>query len=596
MDQPVFVPEQGMFVTSQEAVVLREKIDGIWKEPYEVAQELQKRISKAQGRLKKTNPQIALRTEKFTWRNVHNQIDELQSIYEEERMQGTGGFVRRGLNKIGKNASTFEKWLKLVPQNESYAAPITGAFQVVLSMGRRMHEVRREIFDALVEIPELFEGIDRWIKLYGQLDDDLLMKTASNLCAEILRVLCEIVSHFGESHGKKFMQVTFKIDSYERRLSYHVEDMRKAHGRFKNAIEACSGKLLGATYDISYLTNSRIAQISERQEHLIQITMQTMQLLQDPEKLSEESRRNVVLSAFHRQLCENAVDSSREKENVQEPEKSRSMGKEKNMKRIKLAHIPEFDPEVGHRHIKLCRHNSEVTQDDDMERLGWVKRSEMFRSFLIDRRSGYLLIEGNMRDDRVCHQSSLSLLIAEMAELLEIVRPTVFVTHFCGLHAQEPGCFRDIRDLLIEFIGQLLMKWDTGAFGKPLVEGDLKSKLESRDHDVLVQVFITLLSKVPKPWTIFLFIDAIDMYETPERLNDTMVVIRELLDLVETEARRKKSRTIKLLVTAPASTIEVGNEFEAREGQSRLMVPDALDESMMDDVGLVDMVHSVGLG
>jgi hypothetical protein len=89
----------------------------------EIIADSQSRLQNNDKGYKKIDPK------NFSWKDVQKGIDQGVKAYNKEN-----GPVKRGFRKLGDNAETFEKWVRLLPEGNIYTGTISGAFQVVLSV------------------------------------------------------------------------------------------------------------------------------------------------------------------------------------------------------------------------------------------------------------------------------------------------------------------------------------------------------------------------------------------------------------------------------------------------------------------------------
>jgi hypothetical protein len=201
-------------------------------------------------------------------------------------------------------------------------------------------------------------------------------------------------------------------------------------------------------------------------------------------------------------------------------------------------------------------------------------------------------VEGNFGDEMYTYQSPFSFFVAEMQKLLHIMRYTIVLTHFCGMQVQDfRRRFGDARDMLASLLGQLLQQWDDHAFGQPNVR---KTDFEAKEDDLekwkispLGQVLRTLVLQIPAPWTIFFLVDAIDMYETGEKVRRTMQAMDYLISLVH-GANSNGQVVVKLMVLTPGISTAVGGLFTK---ELRISLPEAFDDNQreVDDLGEIYM-------
>lgn len=65
-------------------------------------------------------------------------------------------------------------------------------------MAKRIHEVRKEIFEALADVPEGFADIRDYLDIYKNLESKQLNETAAAFFTSSLRVLQRIMRYFGK--------------------------------------------------------------------------------------------------------------------------------------------------------------------------------------------------------------------------------------------------------------------------------------------------------------------------------------------------------------------------------------------------------------
>lgn len=247
--------------------------------------------------------------------------------------------------------------------------------------------------------------------------------------------------------------------------------------------------------------------------------------------------------------------------------------------------------------MKLLRFNHEELKDNLEEcaslhgSLGlraqdestWVVQQEELQLWLTLPESRDLLIIGNRSDAALDDLTPLSLVCAELVRLCSISKDTIVVTHFCGLHSDYD---RDERagfaGMLATLIGQLIHQSKAKKFDLNLSSVEsVRKKIRKLDLNCLCDVFEDLVHQIPKDKIFYCIIDGISLYETWEygsENGDVIAVLETLFGLVDT-ADRKKFASVKLLLTCPGDSMNIGDlddGFPLEAGET-LVVPEYID-------------------
>jgi hypothetical protein len=255
--------------------------------------------------------------------------------------------------------------------------------------------------------------------------------------------------------------------------------------------------------------------------------------------------------------------------------------------------IPKFDAKRTQFDILTCFAQGSSLSSLEVGRLALIKHSPIFRKWILESTTSRAIhCDANSDVGPADYISTASFLCAETAHLLELFKQTVVLSYFCGLRATPAsGTRADAKDLMRSLLGQLLEYQTTGLFQDGSIENRLLEGPKSRKLSGLCEIFEALVLQMPEDWSVVCFIDGIEFYETMQRVEGTLEVIRFLLKLIK-KLKRHGGPTLKLMVTAAKMSLMVGREF--RPAHRIVCSEDPVEESILPaDVLAGDILRGI---
>ncbi|KAL3428634.1 hypothetical protein BDV09DRAFT_190782 [Aspergillus tetrazonus] len=141
------------------------------------------------------------------------------------------GKIRAGLRRLGENSRVFEAWAALLPSGSDCATVISGGLKLILTAAARLSDLRREISDALVEIPSRLTCIHQALNIFKGSKD-------------LHRCICPL------SQPKRMVKQLIMPEklglsllwqgSYEQNMDSLLQNIRTESERFDRAARLCS--------------------------------------------------------------------------------------------------------------------------------------------------------------------------------------------------------------------------------------------------------------------------------------------------------------------------------------------------------------------
>jgi hypothetical protein len=166
-------------------------------------------------------------------------------------------------------------------------------------------------------------------------------------------------------------------------------------------------------------------------------------------------------------------------------------------------------------------------EDEGTHRLTQAAKSDELRTFLrTPTLSSALAIHANSSDTTIL--SPLSLLGAQLAQILFSANTPIVLVYFCSLQAEAWDPRSNATGLIASLTGQLL-SYPSQTFDLSFVDSEVAQLLEQDDFPQLVQLFLSLLHQLPPDAYVFCFIDEVSVNETPEREEDMRKLLATLV-------------------------------------------------------------------
>ncbi|KAF7558198.1 hypothetical protein G7Z17_g14 [Cylindrodendrum hubeiense] len=191
-----------------------------------------------------------------------------------------------------------------------------------------------------------------------------------------------------------------------------------------------------------------------------------------------------------------------------------------------------------------------------------------FRQWAVDPRCRELLVHGHLRGDfRVSAISQFSAVLVENLRNVPNFRTVVFICseHLCP-DDPDAGGTSLIKSLIVQLLDQQDFNFST-------ISQKIKIPLlKSNDIHQLCLLFLWLVRQLDKKLSLFIVIDSINKYESPEYLEGRHVY-KVLLDVLKLTARKERVPQVKILLTSPTDTVKVRDAFNEKDILSMSDVP-----------------------
>lgn len=81
------------------------------------------------------------------------EVSKAEEKYKLEDVKGFWGSLRNGFRKFGDSQKALTAWIALLPTESHYLSVLCGGLKLILGAAGRLHDLREEIFAAILEIP-----------------------------------------------------------------------------------------------------------------------------------------------------------------------------------------------------------------------------------------------------------------------------------------------------------------------------------------------------------------------------------------------------------------------------------------------------------
>lgn len=548
----MYSQDTSSFVTVEEISRLDEEQKTIWGEALKEVTALVKIIEEYQKELKKKDPGFKMIDPRTaSWSDVMKAIQEGVVHCETEEMSGPKGFLRHGFRKLGKNARIFESWLKFLPQENNYLSPLCASFHIILTIARRVHDVREEHLSALSSIEDDLGFIQEYLNIYP---DRTLKESAAALYVSMLRVLQHVMIFFNKGTLRKAGRAFLKLDNYGAPFEDLVQQMNDCKSRFRDRAEVSlhrNVKVMGGMVarmeeDMARNMEELREERKAHNETKLAFNEATLAMNALSRALMETDRRRIDEMDYSVKLLDNGTKPSRLIEVMQQ------LG---------------FDSAQADQDSLECLSYSVNFDAESIECLDWIKRSAAFQDWVIAPDSRILLIECDERT--TLPTTYASFLCAEITHLISCVKDAVVLTYFGGLRYRSLEGIASAKGVMVSFLGQILTNWpahwDTPRLEKVELEGPSEVTLSE-----LYRAFRSVVSSFPTGSLLYILIDSIEYLELPDLRKKTQRMVRTLAQLC-TPVNAEGGVIVKFLMTTPNRTTVVADYLGP---ENVLYVPD----------------------
>ncbi|KAI0427952.1 hypothetical protein F5Y09DRAFT_314759 [Xylaria sp. FL1042] len=569
----VYSERGGNFVTVQEGEK-QEKISiEMWKQVdtekerlFDLIEQVQKKI-KDQGNSRLSSMELR----HCTWDQVMVQVKETSLLWKSSSRRSSRAM--RCIDKLGQNSEAFKSWLDLLPDGD-YGASISGVFAIIIGAAGRYTKVEDDIFQTLVEIPEVLERSRRYIKIYADLRDNSLERRTFDLFRSIIRTLCHVMQFFKDSTARKFSESILKQGSYKKELIESLAEVTKNSEKvLEEANECLAWRLLKQ--------ENMLRQTDEKTDQGLHILQSIHQLLLASQILGAQTRGHngengtTSTAAYHTMAAIESLTSDQKDESNgdsyysagrQNRGSKRAFARDSVRRAEKLLQLLRYDPGAISADVNTCLELGEALNEDKKAHAATTIQNTRFREFMTGNlESSSLLINGRVDLSSTEGLSSLSFVAAKLVRISETIdspstSPYV-VKYFCKQHPpflSESAVSPPIA-MMASLVGQLLAQMirKTLDVDLSILTRDKWKKTENFKLKTLWDIFQELTYQLPSQSVLLCIIDDIGMYEIAPLSKETEAIIRGLARLVP-----KHDRIVfKLLVTCEGRALDISKYF-----------------------------------
>ncbi|KAF2684959.1 hypothetical protein K458DRAFT_366444 [Lentithecium fluviatile CBS 122367] len=572
-------------------------------------------------------PEYSIRTQ-GTWADIYKRLQCARVQYDGTKSGFLGRF-KRGYRRLADQSAIANQTLEMIPDNE-YVSPVKAAVQVLVF--QVASNARQEITATFEEgsLEDIFAKIEVFVATFPK--DENITSASVNLLACILKAIEEgiafFLSHtliragkaaaslFGVQYQKQLLDSIAEIEVNSTKLVEqaklsHIAGTRQAINLILEGIEQIT--LIGVS------NKEGLKIVVEKTDRILQ---QNVQILHGVQQLRTESKSDSkyvegLLKQVKSFLDEDEIRRTRTPSPAPSPQPPWSLQfqppppypqylqpwpipgdygwmhqQQMNLK-YHQAQLPQPTIHTNAILAVLPGLNLDRTDIDAIMELGeaillkYRKRTQQivvskeFCDWARSANSCKLLIQGDAGNDSTQAELAMALVSASLMQSLRSRDHFISLVFFCGKHLEPEDEPLGATAMASSFIAQLLQQHyaDTAFKQQDL---DLES-LQAGDIGVLCTMFERLVRQLPREKTLVCVIDAVDAYETEELEADMRTVLRCLLRLVQD---RSVSPAIKVLVTSPAGTIGVHEEF-GDEDESILLMESL--QSSGEDAGIWEL-------
>ncbi|KAI1274635.1 hypothetical protein F5Y07DRAFT_410066 [Xylaria sp. FL0933] len=513
-----------------------------------------------------------------TWDQVMVQVRETSLSWKSSSRRSSRAM--RCIDKLGQNSEAFKSWLDLLPDGD-YGASISGVFAIIIGAAGRYTKVEDDIFQALVEIPEVLERSRRYVKIYADLRDNSLERRTFDLFRSIIRTLCHVMQFFKDSAVRKFSESILKQSSYKKDLIESLAEVRKNSEKVLEEANQClAWRLLRQ--------ESMLRQTEEKTDQGLHILQSIHQLLLASQILDAKSRGELLTlnsryevsdtigTTVHHTTTAIEGATSYQKDELNKYSHHSESGQGRGSKRAfirdsvrkadRLLRLLKYDPGAISADVNTCLKLGEALNDEKKTRAATMIQNAKFREFMAGNLvSSSLLINGRVDLSSAEGLSPLSFVAAKLVRISETTdspsaSPYV-VKYFCKQHPPFLGqsAVSPPVAMMASLVGQLLAQMieETLDLDLSMLTRDKWKKVEQLNLKTLCDIFQELTYQLPSQSVLLCIIDDIGVYEIAPLVKETDTVIRGLAGLVP----RHEQTVFKLLVTCEGRALDISKYF-----------------------------------
>ncbi|KAH7312721.1 hypothetical protein B0I35DRAFT_437582 [Stachybotrys elegans] len=458
------------------------------------------------------------------------------------------------IDKVGQHSDALQSWLELLPGGD-YGSSISGAFKLLIGAASHYGKAEETVIQALSDIPCIMEGARRYVERYRQMRGQFLEQRTFELFRAILKLLCHIMQFFIDRKSKRFLGSLVKQDSYK-------EDLREALEEVQKRAQAVNEEAVHAQGEMVLNINEH----TEEMVKMLRIFHQNFELL----KTSPYFSQGTSYPQEPLQIKASPYDLANVDYSVVDIQRSVSPAfpAQKETRKVKMDQLLQdvhFDANELPRDIFVLSKLVPSLGTSDRARAAALISHPLFKQFLVEvQHSTGLLVNGNNNAVSANGVSPLSIVAVELARRpLPEDLPIFSLQYFCTEHHSppivDPTAVRHASStsMMASLIGQLATQLSTK--GITHIPDYKRDKIQNREPKSLCKMFRKLLQRTPPRSVVFCIIDEISWYETSLLLQNTQIVMKNLVEL--SEGRGDHGQNLKLLVTSQHRAREVSRLF-----------------------------------
>ncbi|KAL4812685.1 hypothetical protein BDW67DRAFT_188465 [Aspergillus spinulosporus] len=495
-----------------------------------------------------------------TWEEVLDEVNRAAETYHSRA--AVWGKIRAGLRRLGDNSKVFDAWAALLPSGSDCATVISGGLKLILTAAARLSDLRREISDALVEIPSRLTCIHQALNIFKGSKD--LHRCSISLYVATLALLHNIVSWYRTTAIKKLGLSLLLQGSYGQNMDSLLENLRAESERFDRAARLCSYGAIEETRLIS-IKNEQI---------LSSYVDQSMTRWDDfqAELRSDQASTRDGIHAIQHQVSDlhaimkrflgshDAVDpKTLDVRGPMLPSDKAAINRRNQQMYLRSRDYAfsalNYDPSALEKDLAANLHNVWHLPLPYQNRLLAAIQTPKLHTWITTPNSSALFLNLNTPAVSPLHASP-SFLPAKLIQSINEQPSENIITLacFCGAHARPTVSHYGPQGTMRSLVAQLLESYP----GFDLQTVQRTAQLRGDDVHGLCEIFHDLVSQLPADVVVFCVVDGVTAFEERVGLRESgEEVVQALVQTVQECVQRKPASgrcVFKLLLTCPRNS------------------------------------------
>ncbi|KAL4745413.1 hypothetical protein BDW72DRAFT_186687 [Aspergillus terricola var. indicus] len=495
-----------------------------------------------------------------TWEEVLEEVNRAAETYHSRA--AVWGKIRAGLRRLGDNSRVFEAWAALLPSGSDCATVISGGLKLILTAAARLSDLRREISDALVEIPSQLTCIHQALNIFKGSKD--LHRCSVSLYVATLALLHNIVSWYRTTAIKKLGLSLLWQGSYEQNMDSLLQNLRAESERFDRAARLCSYGAIEETRLISIKNEQMLSGYVDQSTARWDNFQTELRSNQASTRDGFNAIENQVLdlrAIMERFLgSHDAVDpKTLEVRGPMLPSDKAAINRRSQQMYIRSRDYAfsalTYDPSVLEKDLAANLRNVWHLPLPYQNRILATMQTPKLHTWITTPNSSALFLNLNTPAVSPLHASS-SFLPAKLVQSINAQPSESIITlaFFCGAHARPTDPHSGPQGTMRSLVAQLLESYP----GFDLQTVRRIAQLREDDVHGLCEIFRDLVGQLPPDVAVFCVVDEVTAFEERIGLRESgEEVVRALVQTVE-ECVDKKSVdgrcVFKLLLTSPRNS------------------------------------------